>query len=216
MDVNGVSNLLNVNSYSDAGKSANVTEPVKEDTNAAAEEKTDVYELSNEKVYKPDADRIKALWAEHEDKVSSFRKLIEGLFTKQSQKAGIANAPAGTNPWKGTAWENDIMINVDDATRAKAQAEIDEGGYYSVDETAKRLLDFAVALSGGDPSKVDTLRGAVEKGFKAVEDMWGGELPEISQKTYDAVMKGFDEWSEAGDSGAINLLNPDGQNQQAV
>jgi hypothetical protein len=38
--------------------------------------------------------------------------------------------------------------------------------------------------------------------------MWGGELPEISGKTYDEVMKGFDEWEASGDASAISVLNP--------
>jgi hypothetical protein len=36
--------------------------------------------------------------------------------------------------------------------------------------------------------------------------MFGGELPEISHETHAAVMKGFDEWAEAG-ADAIALLN---------
>ena len=32
------------------------------------------------------------------------------------------------------------------------------------------------------------------KGFKEAEKAWGGKLPEISQKTYDEVLKRFDEW----------------------
>ena len=29
-----------------------------------------------------------------------------------------------------------------------------------------------------------------------IEKLWGGELPEISQKTYDATMKKLDEWAK--------------------
>ncbi len=213
MDVNNVSNVnvtVNVNNYANAN-----VKTAEESTNeavvaAANEEKKDVYEPSKDdkKVYKPDREKIKAMWADHNAKVESMRKLVEGLFSKQAQKNGVANAKNGENPWKGTQWENDIMIDIDEATRAKAQAEIDEGGYYSVDETAKRLLNFAVALSGGDPSKIGTLRDAVEKGFKQAENMWGGELPGISYDTREAVMQGFDEWEQAGDSSAIKLLNP--------
>ena len=37
------------------------------------------------------------------------------------------------------------------------------------------------------------MRKAFEKGYKQAEKTWGGELPEISKQTYDAVMKGFDD-----------------------
>lgn len=38
------------------------------------------------------------------------------------------------------------------------------------------------------------MRKAIQKGFDAAEKLWGDELPEISKKTHDAVMKGIDEW----------------------
>ncbi len=40
--------------------------------------------------------------------------------------------------------------------------------------------------------KMDTFK----KGFSQAEKQWGGKLPDISQKTYDAVMKGFDDMAE--------------------
>lgn len=83
---------------------------------------------------------------------------------------------------------------MDAATKAQAQEDVSEDGYWGVKQTSERILDFAKALTGGDPSKIDEMKAAFEKGFKAAEKLWGGELPEISQKTYDAVMKGFEEW----------------------
>lgn len=60
-------------------------------------------------------------------------------------------------------------------------------------QTSGRILDFAKALTGGDPDKVEDMRKAFEKGYKQAEKTWGGELPDISKQTYDAVMKGFDD-----------------------
>ena len=43
------------------------------------------------------------------------------------------------------------------------------------------------------------MRNAFKKGYEQAEKTWGGKLPEISQKTYDAVMEGFDKLAkEAG------------------
>ena len=42
------------------------------------------------------------------------------------------------------------------------------------------------------------MRDAFIKGYNAAADAWGGALPEISQKTYDATMKLFDEWEKSG------------------
>ena len=40
------------------------------------------------------------------------------------------------------------------------------------------------------------MREAFKKGYKQAEKTWGGELPEISKQTYDAVMAGFDKMAE--------------------
>ena len=40
------------------------------------------------------------------------------------------------------------------------------------------------------------MRSAFEQGYKQAEKTWGGHLPEICKKTYDAVMKGFDDWKK--------------------
>lgn len=183
-----------------AASAAGTTAAENEQKNEAA-----VYESSSadKKVYKPDANKIRQMLEENDRQVASFRKLVESLFNKQAQKAGVAFE------WKGNKTQiasTENMIEIDDETRAAAKKEIEEGGYYSVDETAKRLLNFAVALSGGDPSKIASLKEATLQGFKEAEKAWGGELPEISQKTYDAVVKGFEEWEKAGSADAISLL----------
>ena len=217
MDVNAVSTTgaasLNIVNNTAAGpNSANTVSsanaPEEEETapnpneNSAA-----VYERSEktETKYKPDFDKIQMMMEESERKVAAFQKLIESLLNKQAEKSAAAEAWQG---WENAANLKDVVgsLEIDEATRANAQKEIEEGGYYSVEETAKRILDFAVALSGGDPSKIEVLRDATQRGFKEAERIWGGELPEISQKTLDAVMEGFDQWENAGSASAITLL----------
>lgn len=214
MEVNAVSaGVSTVNNYTAATTTANEktdTSTANSTPNAAAEaegtqqNEAAVYESSkkNNKTYTPDMDKVKQMMAESDRQIASFRRLVEGLFNKQAGKSEDAFSFL-----KGKGPHSENMVEIDDETRAAALKEVEEGGYYSVDETAKRILDFAVALSGGDPSKLSTLKDAVVAGFKEAENAWGGKLPEISQKTYEAVMKGFDEWEEAGSSDAITLLN---------
>jgi phage-related tail protein len=54
---------------------------------------------------------------------------------------------------------------------------------------------MAKALTGGDPGKIEEMRDAFKKGFDQATKSWGQALPEISSKTYDAVMEGFDNWA---------------------
>ena len=57
---------------------------------------------------------------------------------------------------------------------------------------------MAMALSGGDESKIALLRNAVEKGFEAAGGLMGSNKPSITQDTYNEVSKRFDYWEEHG------------------
>jgi len=197
MDVSKIGNLP----ATTAGVNAKAAVPPvsAEQTAPARQDEASVYEKSAVgTTYAPDAGKVKELWSAHEAKVDSFRRLVETLLTKQGQKAsqGFGKGPL----WRGP------MVEITEEARAAAQKEIEEGGYFSVEETAKRILNFAVALSGGDPGKIDLLRDATMKGFAAAEKAWGGKMPEITQKTMEAVKKGFDEWAAEGSASAISLL----------
>ncbi len=80
--------------------------------------------------------------------------------------------------------------------RKKAQELLED--LFSPENVAKRILEFAYALSKGDVSKIPVLRKAVEKAFEEVKEMLGGKLPEITEKTRDLVMKRFDDWERRG------------------
>ena len=84
-------------------------------------------------------------------------------------------------------------FTVDAATKAQATADIAEDGYWGVNQTSDRIIDFATALAGDDKNNLEKMRDAFKKGYSQAESTWGGKLPEISQKTYDAVMEKFDK-----------------------
>ncbi|MCL2188036.1 MAG: hypothetical protein FWC16_03175 [Defluviitaleaceae bacterium] len=167
----------------------------------AQEEPAGVYTPSGETPpannnFRPDRARMEQLWNHHQQQVDNFRRMMEVLFNRQAQEQGIA---AGT-------W-NPQEIELTDEMRAAAAEQVAEGGYFSVEETAARILDFAVAISGGDPERLDVLRGAIEQAFENAERIWGGQLPEISQQTRAAVMEGLDQWAANGNVADIALLN---------
>ncbi len=89
-------------------------------------------------------------------------------------------------------------LYADPATIEQAKAAIADDGEYGVQQVAERILNFAQAVIGGDPSKLESIRAAVEKGFAEARQILGGTLPEISQKTYAAVMAGFERWASEG------------------
>lgn len=75
-----------------------------------------------------------------------------------------------------------------------AQASLEGDGYWSPESVSTRILDMAKALSGGDPENFEILKDAIIKGFGAAADAWGSGLPDITNSTYDLVMKGLDSW----------------------
>ena len=177
-----------------ADTAAKIETSAKSET-AKAEETGVIYEpsqntdkVTEKKTYKPDMNLINKLKADSEARVAQMKSLVEQLISKQANTYGQAN-----DIWNFLREGN---FTVDPATKAQAEADIAEDGYWGVNQTSDRIIEFATALTGGDPSKIEEMRSAFEKGFKQAEKTWGGELPEISQKTYEAVMKKFDQLAE--------------------
>jgi hypothetical protein len=126
--------------------------------------------------------------------------LVAKTFNQQSESFQIAYQNDPDSIWNEIRQGN---FKADAQTIAQAKEDVSEDGYWGVKQTSERILDFAKALSGGDSSKIDTLTDAIKKGFKQAEKLWGGELPEISGQTYDAVMQGIEEWKKEATSGTV-------------
>lgn len=193
MNVNGVTQTQATSAYS---YTSTKTEDAatKTTTTTSTEESGVVYEPSTEavastkKTYKPDQTLINKLKADADARTQQLRSLVEQMMSKQATAYGQAN-----DIWKFLASGE---YTVDPATKAQAQADIAEDGYWGVEQTSDRIIQFATALTGGDPDKIEEMREAFKKGYAMAEETWGGKLPDISQRTYDAVMKKFDALAE--------------------
>ena len=195
MDVNGVSAYSSVyTSYSTTTKGTTASEDVAKtaETKSAEAQPAAVYEKSDEakapksKTYTQNTDMVKQMQADLEARQKSFQDMINKMFNQQTKTFSLTD-----DLWRKLASGD---FTVDAETKAQAQKDIGEDGYWGVKQTSDRILDFAKALTGGDPDKIDKMRDAFEKGYKQAEKTWGGKLPDISQQTYDAVLKGFDSW----------------------
>ena len=199
MNVNGVTSAQASAAYSYTSSAKARENTAAENTSASRAEETGVvYEPSTEtktdsvkKTYTPDTNLINKLKADADARTQQLRSLVEQMMSKQANTYGNAN-----DIWQFLRSGN---YTVDPATKAQAQADIAEDGYWGVNQTSDRIIQFATALTGGDPDKIEEMRAAFQKGYKQAEETWGGSLPEISQKTYDAVMEKFDKLAaEAG------------------
>ncbi len=152
-----------------------------------------VYEKSKNtkslKGSKPDRSEINNIISQAERQSKNFEKLISSIFQKQYNKVDLVRKAQGNNL-------KDVFSSLvlDKATVEKAKKDISEDGYYGVKQTSERILSFAKAVAGNNPKEIEKMKSAVEKGFKQVERMWGGELPDISKETYSVVMSKFDDW----------------------
>lgn len=152
------------------------------------------------KMYKKDAASLSRISKQAQAKFAGLRGIVENMLKMQSVKAAEGKGLRFDQIFKKydgqlkSYFEN---LQVDDATRLKAQQDIAEDGYWGVKQTSQRLIDMAISLSGGDTSKLAELKDAIAKGFAAAEKSWGGALPDICYQTREAVFKGLDDWADA-------------------
>lgn len=138
---------------------------------------------------------VKQLKADQESRQNSLTNLVSQMLGKQAGMYGIANGDDSI--WKVFASGN---FTVDAATKAQAQEDISDDGYWGVKQTSQRLFDFASALAGDDEDKMRQMQSAMQKGFKQATSAWGRDLPDISSKTLDAANKLFDEYYKSKQS----------------
>ncbi len=141
---------------------------------------------------KLDSSEIDALKAEADAATENLRKLVEELILKQNKyyKASIMDSSHD--------FMAELGITTSDAEAAKLA--ISEDGEFGVKAVSDRLVDFAIAISGGDKSKLSELVSAIDEGFAAAKKAFGGELPAICRQTYDETMRKLNEWAKESDS----------------
>lgn len=192
MNVNGISGLTAATEAAAYSTQKNAHD--KKDTKNTMTDVGAVYEASDskatKKTYTTDAETVAKLKADADEKTAQFRQLVEKLFSQQAGTSDIADSI-----WRKFASGN---FTADAETIKQAQADIAEDGYWGVEQTSDRIFSFAKALSGGDPDKMDKMLEAFKKGYEQATKAWGQKLPDISSRTYDAVMKKFEDYKNAG------------------
>ena len=164
------------------------------DETAVVYEKTPVKETTTSTTANKNAgiDRealIAQMKADTEARMNQLTSIVQQMMTGQGKAFSIATN--NEDMWKFLASGE---YTVTEAAKLQAQEDISEDGYWGVEQTSDRILDFAKALAGGDASKADELLDAFKKGYEEATGAWGKELPEISKQTYDAVEEKFADW----------------------
>lgn len=74
----------------------------------------------------------------------------------------------------------------------EAGALVAEEGIFGIKKTSERLSQFVLSGGGEDVNMLRAGREGIIAGYKEAEAMWGGELPEISQKTLQKALEQID------------------------
>ena len=139
----------------------------------------------NKFVGKPaDPETIERLKAEADERFAQLKGIVEKLLLKQGGTFDVSNGLA-------SAYRS---LGVDPETQAQAQADIAEDGYWGVEQTSDRILDFAKALAGTDPDMAEKMLEAIKEGFKQAGEAWGEDLPELCQDTMKASLQKVEDW----------------------
>lgn len=199
MSINSVNNSANYDPYVAAQTAAQAKPATNDQESKTAKADEEAYMVETGKQdYQTDFYSVRSLKADFRKNYNAFQQMVSTLFQSQGMDSDLFFNALLNSKGMGNLRDQIMALEVDAETKAWATEQIGEEGFWGVDQTAGRILDFAKALSGGDPSKIGLLRDAVEKGFSQAGQAWGGDLPGICQDTYDRVMQGFDEWENGG------------------
>ena len=200
MSVNGIGSVTQA--YT--GQTQTSVQKAEEEKKQEREDQAAIYEkgTSDTKQATYNKESVKSGKTSEADTAKIVQQMKEADAVRQNQLIELVNktlsGQANAYGKAGNIWQRlrSGDFTVDAATKAQAQADIGENGYYGVKQTSQRLFDFAKALASDDVDKMKKMQSAMEKGFKQAEKTWGGKLPAICQETIDASRKLFDDYFE--------------------
>lgn len=130
------------------------------------------------------ADDIQVIMTEdHEESDDSLTEYVVNLVKEQ----GVAVQ---------FAIDSENIIDLNAMTPEEARRLISGNGYFGVEKTSGRILEFAMRTSGNDSARLADIKTAIKKGFQEAETVYGNKLPDISNDTLDMIMTKLDIWAE--------------------
>ena len=193
--------MSNINGILGSYAASTVSTP-KTETKAEAKKETKASEKEEQgAVYEKSTSEKKATYSINkmsaEDRAALVKQLKQDEVNRRNQLTDLVqkmfNGQAGVSKL-ADLFSPENLAKVSAADIAQAKEDISEDGYWGVKQTSQRLFDFASALAGDDVEKMKEMQAAMEKGFKQATKAWGGDLPEICQRTLAAANKLFDDY----------------------
>ena len=153
-----------------------------------------------EKISKDDALEIRAQITQNANEMMLKSTTLQANFTnKQDDFASLYES--------FQSFLSDIGYEgkpIADLSQSEAAELVSEDGIFGIKQTSERIANFVINGAGDDEDRFRAGREGMLEGFKQAEEMWGGELPDISQKTMQAAIEMVDKaMHEAG----FSILN---------
>lgn len=98
---------------------------------------------------------------------------------------------------------------ITELSSAEAKELVSDEGFFGVIETSSRVSSFVIDMAGNNLEGLQEARKGIVQGFEQAEQMWGGELPEISYETQAKTL-------EIVDAKIAELLKTDAQKDATV
>ncbi len=202
MSINNINDLAKIGSITQTSQAAKIAAKEEEVAQKVAREDTYVKspDLKQDEtgIYSRES-ILEQLKDSEEQRVKAFQDTIRSMLAQQGETINLT--------FRG------MDLHVTEEQRAAAAKSIEDGGEYSVDNVTDRIMSMAKALAGDDPTKIDMLKNAVIKGFEGAAGLLGrkglDDMPEITGKTYNSVMKQFDEWKASYETETEENVNVD-------
>ncbi len=195
MGVNGITSGMAADYVASAKTALNTKADSAEKSSASANQGV---------VYEPSQQAKESDTSKTSDYSAAIKKMKLEQASKNQQLEQLVTQMLGKQAGKFTTLADMFKnMEVDEETRAQAEKDISEDGYWGVEQTSDRLVDMAKALSGGDPTKADELMSAIQKGYDQATKAWGDKLPDICQKTIDAANDKLTKWRDGLDVAAV-------------
>ena len=142
-----------------------------------------------EKLSAQEASDIKAQIVENANAFALKSVNIQG--TLGSQKIGFEEAYTDFKTFlSDIGYEGKPIATL---SQDEAAALVADDGIFGITQTSERIANFVINGAGGDEERLRAGKEGMIQGFKMAEQMWGAELPEISQKTMQSATEMVDK-----------------------
>ena len=207
MDVNMISSLSQTSAAVKASYSKSTTTTTNEATKETTTTTSEAYSLDISAEAQKASTALGKLTTEQVDTLKdginkSYQLMIKTLTEQNAKLQGYLDEGIGQLNFDGILFGTDkFALPPVGTTPEEAAAAVGEGGAYSVDSVATRIMDMATAIAGGDPEKLKQMQSAVEEGFKQAGLVWKDamgqdEMPQITKDTQNEITNRFNKLYE--------------------